>query len=59
MYIGIGGALLINNILYDGISFDAGDFGHHVICSGIIIPCNIIEDDDIKCTIYIYFFNRR
>eukprot|EP00607_Mallomonas_marina_P010361 CAMPEP_0182421360 /NCGR_PEP_ID=MMETSP1167-20130531/6712_1 /TAXON_ID=2988 /ORGANISM="Mallomonas Sp, Strain CCMP3275" /LENGTH=270 /DNA_ID=CAMNT_0024598411 /DNA_START=437 /DNA_END=1249 /DNA_ORIENTATION=- len=31
---GIGGALIINHKLYDGCSFDAGDFGHHVICSG-------------------------
>eukprot|EP01041_Mallomonas_annulata_P009769 gene9769-20313_t len=32
---GIGGALIINNKLFDGSTFDAGDFGHHVICSGI------------------------
>lgn len=31
---GIGGALIVNGQLFDGCSFDAGDFGHHVICSG-------------------------
>ena len=31
---GIGGALIIEGKLFDGSSFDAGDFGHHVICSG-------------------------
>eukprot|EP01035_Chromulina_nebulosa_P033306 gene33306-44586_t len=31
---GIGGALIKDGILFDGVSFDAGDFGHHVICSG-------------------------
>lgn len=31
---GIGGAVLINGNLFDGSSFDAGDFGHHVISSG-------------------------
>jgi glucokinase len=31
---GIGGALVIDGKLFDGSSFDAGDFGHHVICSG-------------------------
>jgi predicted NBD/HSP70 family sugar kinase len=31
---GIGGALIINGKLFDGSSFDAGDFGHHVIRSG-------------------------
>ena len=31
---GIGGALIINGKLFDGHTFDAGDFGHHVICSG-------------------------
>lgn len=31
---GIGGALIIDGKLFDGSSFDAGDFGHHVICSG-------------------------
>ena len=31
---GIGGALVLNGALFDGCSFDAGDFGHHVICSG-------------------------
>lgn len=31
---GIGGALVINGALFDGFSYDAGDFGHHVICSG-------------------------
>ena len=30
---GIGGALIINGNLFDGSSFDAGDFGHHVIRS--------------------------
>jgi len=38
---GIGGALLINGKLFDGVSFDAGDFGHHVIRSGAddAFPC--------------------
>jgi len=31
---GIGGALIIGGVLFDGCSYDAGDFGHHVICSG-------------------------
>lgn len=31
---GIGGALIIRGQLFDGSTFDAGDFGHHVICSG-------------------------
>jgi glucokinase len=31
---GIGGALIQNGHLFDGCSFDAGDFGHHVIRSG-------------------------
>jgi len=31
---GIGGALVIDGKLFDGSSFDAGDFGHHVIRSG-------------------------
>ena len=31
---GIGGALIINGTLFDGFTFDAGDFGHHVIRSG-------------------------
>lgn len=31
---GIGGALIVNGKLFDGASFDAGDFGHHVIRSG-------------------------
>lgn len=31
---GIGGALLIDGKPFDGCSFDSGDFGHHVICSG-------------------------
>ena len=31
---GIGGALIIDGRLFDGCSFDAGDFGHHVIRSG-------------------------
>jgi glucokinase len=30
---GIGGALILNGKLFDGCSFDAGDFGHHVIRS--------------------------
>ena len=30
---GIGGALVINNTLFDGFSFDAGDFGHALIRS--------------------------
>ena len=29
--IGIGGALIVNGNLFDGCSFDAGDFGHHTI----------------------------
>eukprot|EP01038_Epipyxis_sp_PR26KG_P013091 gene13091-17545_t len=32
---GIGGALLHNGVLFDGSTFDAGDFGHHTICSGV------------------------
>ena len=37
---GIGGALIIDGKLFDGASFDAGDFGHHVICSGSeALPC--------------------
>lgn len=28
---GIGGALVVNGKLFDGCSFDAGDFGHHSI----------------------------
>lgn len=31
---GIGGSLVLDGKLLDGMSFDAGDFGHHVICSG-------------------------
>lgn len=31
---GIGGAFLSGETLLDGCSYDAGDFGHHVICSG-------------------------
>lgn len=31
---GIGGALVLQGILFDGATFDAGDFGHHVIRSG-------------------------
>jgi len=31
---GIGGALIIKGNLFDGSTFDAGDFGHHVIHSG-------------------------
>jgi glucokinase len=31
---GIGGALIIDGVLFDGSTYDAGDFGHHVICSG-------------------------
>ena len=31
---GIGGALVHGGGLFDGCTFDAGDFGHHVICSG-------------------------
>ena len=30
---GIGGALIINGVLFDGCSYDAGDFGHSVIRS--------------------------
>jgi len=37
---GIGGAVIINGKLFDGASFDAGDFGHHVIRSGEgAMPC--------------------
>ena len=37
---GIGGALIIDGKLFDGASFDAGDFGHHVIRSGDqALPC--------------------
>ncbi len=38
---GIGGAFIINGCLFDGTSFDAGDFGHHVIRSG--------SDDAFPC----------
>ena len=31
---GIGGAVIIDGKLFDGSTFDAGDFGHHVIASG-------------------------
>jgi glucokinase len=31
---GIGGALVVNGKLFDGSTFDAGDFGHHVIHNG-------------------------
>lgn len=31
---GIGGSLIIEGQLFDGASFDAGDFGHHVIRAG-------------------------
>lgn len=38
---GIGGALVINNTLFDGSTFDAGDFGHAVIRSDIdAFECN-------------------
>ena len=37
---GIGGALVIQGKLFDGASYDAGDFGHHVIRSG---------DDALDC----------
>lgn len=37
---GIGGALILNGELFDGASFDAGDFGHHVIRAGADgFPC--------------------
>lgn len=37
---GIGGALVIDGNLFDGVSFDSGDFGHHVIRSGHdAMPC--------------------
>lgn len=37
---GIGGALIVNGVLFDGVSFDCGDFGHHVISSGeAAFPC--------------------
>ena len=37
---GIGGALIIDGKLFDGSTFDAGDFGHHVIRSGEdAFPC--------------------
>lgn len=31
---GIGGALIVDGTLFDGSTFDAGDFGHHVIRAG-------------------------
>ena len=31
---GIGGALILDGTLFDGVTFDAGDFGHHVIRAG-------------------------
>ena len=31
---GIGGALVFDGKVFDGYSFDAGDFGHHTIRSG-------------------------
>ena len=31
---GIGGALVLEGKVFDGCSFDAGDFGHHTIRSG-------------------------
>ena len=31
---GIGGALVLDGKVFDGCSFDAGDFGHHTIRSG-------------------------
>ena len=31
---GIGGALVVGGKVFDGCSFDAGDFGHHVMRSG-------------------------
>ena len=38
---GIGGALVINNTLFDGSTFDAGDFGHAVIRNDIdAFDCN-------------------
>lgn len=37
---GIGGALIIDGVIFDGSTYDAGDFGHHVICSG---------DDAFEC----------
>jgi glucokinase len=36
---GIGGALIINGRLIDGCSFDAGDFGHHVIATREPMAC--------------------
>jgi len=37
---GIGGALIFNGKVFDGVSFDCGDFGHHVIRSGEdAFPC--------------------
>mmetsp|Transcript_25116 Transcript_25116/g.41845 ORF Transcript_25116/g.41845 Transcript_25116/m.41845 type:complete len:311 (+) Transcript_25116:37-969(+) len=36
---GIGGALIHEGKLFDGSTFDAGDFGHHVIASGIGFDC--------------------
>jgi hypothetical protein len=38
---GIRGALIINRVLFDGCSYDAGDFSHHIIGSGSdAFPCN-------------------
>jgi glucokinase len=37
---GIGGALIIDGKLFDGATFDAGDFGHHTIHGGANgFPC--------------------
>lgn len=37
---GIGGALIVDGQLFDGATFDAGDFGHHTMHSGeSSFPC--------------------
>ena len=37
---GIGGALITNGLLFNGASFDAGDFGHHSIYTMNPFICN-------------------
>ena len=47
---GIGGALIANGKLFDGVSFDAGDFGHHVIASGeSAFPCVCGKSGCFEC----------